>query len=223
MKIALLRRVAALLFILLAVAPRMAGAHAVWLEPLADGTLGVRFAEPDGKAETSPGRLDGLTLPVAVTEKKDEAATRVEVSKKSDHFLLAGASVTDPACAETSHAVMALGGKPARLPIFYARWCADPAVAASPALTLDIVPTGKPGEAKVYFRGQPLAGARATVHSEEADTEVTADAEGVIHYEAKKAGQYLLVVRHSEKLAGFHAGKRYEVASHNSSLTLRLK
>jgi hypothetical protein len=193
----------------------------VLIEPLADGTLGLRFAEPDGKAETSPGRLDGLTPPVAFAV-TDAAPRSLTTAKKSDHFHLADTTAAISACAETTHDVMAPEGKPGRRPVFYARWHTSLSVAATPALTLDIVPTGKPGEARIYFRGKPLAGAKATLHSPDADTEIVSDAEGFCHFETKKAGQYLLTLgRHSENLPGYHAGKAYEVTSHNASLTWR--
>ena len=38
-------------------------AHSVWIEP-ADGKLVIRFAEPDGKFERSPGHLDNLSAPI---------------------------------------------------------------------------------------------------------------------------------------------------------------
>ena len=96
--------------------------------------MGVRFAEPDGKAETSPGRLDGMTLPVACVI-KDGAASTVTTAKKSDHFYLEGVKADQSICAEATHAVMAPEGKPGRRPIFYARWHTSLTVAATPALT----------------------------------------------------------------------------------------
>lgn len=204
-------------FVFLAASVRLM-AHAVWIEPVADGQMGVRFAEPDGKVETSPGRLDGLTTPVACAVKEGAAAT-VTAAKKSDHFSLDGAKADQMLCAETTHAVMVPEGKPGRRPIFYARWHPSLTEAATPALTLDIVPTGKAGEVRVYFRGKPLGGVKATLHTADADREITADAEGFLRFEAAGAGQYLLTVgRHSEEAAGFHAGKPYAVTSHNASL-----
>jgi hypothetical protein len=219
MKLSSLLRSAAAFAFLTVAAPLMA--HAVWIEPVADGQMGVRFAEPDGKVETSPGRLDAMTLPVACAV-KDGAAAPVTTAKKSDHFSLDGAKADQSLCAEVTHTVMAPEGKPGRRPIFYARWHTSLTVAATPALTLDLVPTGKAGEVRVHFRGQPLGGVKATLYTEDADIELTADAQGFIRFEAAKAGQYLLTVgRHSEEAAGFHAGKPYAVTSHNASLAWR--
>ncbi len=216
----LLRRSAA--FVLLSLLTPRLMAHAVWIEPVAEGVMGLRFAEPDGKVEKSPGRLDAFTLPVAHTLDKAVPAA-VEVTRKSDHFLLAGATAAQVICAQTTHAVMGKEGEPGRLPVWYARWQASLELAAAPSLTLDIVPTGKPGEARVYFRGQPLGGVKAMLYTPSADTELTADADGFLRFEAAKAGQYLLTTRHVETLAGFHAGKASAVTSHGASLVWKLE
>ena len=90
-----------------------------------------------------------------------------------------------------------------------------------PLLTFDLVPNGKAGEAKVYFRGKPLGGVKATLRSpDEKETEVTADADGLLHFSADKPGQYLLSIPHyREPLAGFYSGVAYTETSHNTALT----
>jgi hypothetical protein len=175
----------------------------------------VRFAEPDGKLETSPGYLDNLTLPIAFTLVTN-APVSIEAPKKSDHFLLIGASLTNSACAETSFTVR--GG---RKPYFYARWQSAGTGAATPLLTLDLVPTGKPGEARAWFRGKPLANIKATLRApDEKESELTADGEGFLRFETKQSGQYLLTVaHHREPLAGFHHGIAYKETSHNAEHT----
>jgi hypothetical protein len=188
-------------------------AHSVWIEP-SDGQLVIRFAEPDGNFEKSPGHLDSLSAPIAFIIVTN-APVSVETPKKSDHFLLVGASPTNTACAETSFTVR--GG---RRPNFYARWQPDGLGAAMPLLTLDLVPTGKPGEVRAYFRGQSLGGIKATLRApDETESEITADAEGFLRFEPKQSGQYLLTIaHHREPLAGFHNGVPYKETSHNCSL-----
>ena len=133
-------------------------------------------------------------------------------------FAIVGASPTNTAGAETAFTVR--GG---RKPNFYARWQPDGAGAATPLLTLDLVPTGKPGEVRAYFRGQPLGGIKATLRTpDEKETELTADAEGFLHFAPKQPGQYLLTIaHHRETLAGFHNGVAYKETSHNCSLVWR--
>src|SRR5438046_860610 len=92
-----------------------ARAHSVWIELDDNSHLVIRFAEPDGKLETSPGHLDSLSAPAAFSLVTN-ALVPVESPKKSDHFLLVGASPVNTTCAETSFTVR--GG---RKPYFYAR------------------------------------------------------------------------------------------------------
>jgi hypothetical protein len=189
-------------------------AHSVWIEQNGNNLV-IRFAEPGNGFETSPGYLDNLSSPVSFVVGTN-APLPIEASKKSDNFLLVGASPAKITCAETSFTVR--GG---RKPIFYARWQPTGAGAAKPMLTLDLVPTGKPGEARVYFRGQPLGGIAVTLRTpDEKEQELTANAEGFLHFEPKQAGQYLLTIAHyREVLGGFYDGQPYKETSHNCSLT----
>jgi hypothetical protein len=188
--------------------------HSVWIEP-SDGQLVIRFAEPDSKFETSPGYLDSLSPPIAFILVTN-APMAVEAPKKSDHFLLVNASPTNTACIETSFTVRA-----GRKPNFYARWQPAGTGAGAPLLTLDLVPTGKAGEVRAWFRGQPLGGIAATLRApDEKEIELTADAEGFLHFTAGQSGQYMLSIAHyRETLAGFYGGRLYKETSHNCSLT----
>jgi hypothetical protein len=201
----------------LAVGATIARAHSVWIEPNNQGQLVVRFAEPDGKLEKSPGYLDSLSVPIAFTVVTN-TPTAGDAPKKSDHFLLANAVPANTTCVETSFTVRA-----ARKPYFYARWQSADDKTSAPLLTLDIVPTGKPGEARVYFRGQPVAGIKATLRTpDEKEQALVADGEGILHFTAAQSGQYLLTVaHHRETLPGFHLGVAYKETSHNAALTWR--
>ncbi len=193
-------------------------AHSVWIEPK-DKQLVIRFAEPGDDFETSPGQLDNLSLPVAFILVTNAPASVIAV-KQSDDFLLVGAAATSTACAETTFTVR--GG---RKPNFYARWQPADAGAETPLLTLDLVPTGKSGEVRAYFRGQPLAGIEATLHTpDEKESKITADTNGFLHFEPKQPGQYLLTIaHHREVLAGFYLGVPYKETSHNCSLVWQQK
>lgn len=190
-----------------------ANAHTVWVQRNAD-QLVLRFAEPPGDFETSPGHLDGLSGLTAFSVTTN-VPVAVDALKRSDHFLLAGARATNPACAEAAFTV-----RNGRKPMFYARWQPAGAGAATPQLTLDLVPTGKPGEARAYFRGKPLPGIKAMLRTPAAkEIELTADANGLLRFQAAAPGSYLLTVaHHRESLAGFHLGRPYEQTSHNCSL-----
>lgn len=198
-----------------------AHAHSVWVEALTDGVVGIRFGEPDGKVETSPGRLDGVVVTQAFMIAKDDArkTQSCATAKQKDHFTMQGGAKEAVNCAVVIHDVIFPEGKPGRLPVFYARWAPSLSESGTPALTLDIVPTGKAGEARIYFKGKPLGGLKLTLHTPAAEKELEADAEGVVKFESATSGFHLLTIgRHSEPLAGFHGGKAYEVTSHNASL-----
>jgi hypothetical protein len=191
-------------------------AHTVWIEPMED-KLAVRFAEPGDEFETSPGHLDSLSAPTGFIVVTNSPAA-IEAPKGSDHFLLNGAAVTNIACVETVFTIR--GG---RKPHFYARWQPASGVEARPLLTLDLVPTGTPGEVRAWFRGKPLGGVTATLHSPDGKVkELVADPEGIVRFKADEPGQYLLTIaHHRESLAGFHAGRPYNQASHNTAVTWR--
>jgi hypothetical protein len=188
-------------------------AHSVWIEPSHD-QLVIRFAEPGMRFEKSPGHLDSLSAPLAFILVTNAPAA-AEASKKSDHFLLSEAAPTNVVCAESAFTVR--GG---RKPIFYARWQPAGAGSMQPLLTLDLVPTGKTGEVRAFFRGEPLANIKAVLRTpQEEEHELTADSEGFLRFEAEAPGQYLLTIaHHREPLAGFHLGRPYQQTSHNCSL-----
>ncbi len=193
-------------------------AHSVWIEP-AEESLVIRFAEPGNKLETSPGFLDHLSAPLAVIAAAGKPAPLV-VTKKADHFLLEGAAPENVACVETTFTVR--GG---RKPYFYARWQLTLEAEAPPLLTLDLTPTGRPGEVRAWFRGQPLPNAEATLRSPDGEeSDLTADANGYLHFDSpQKPGQYLLTIaHHREALGGFHLGVAYQETSHNCSLVWRV-
>jgi hypothetical protein len=193
-------------------------AHSVWIEPGADKQPVIRFAEPSGKLEKSPGYLDRLTVPMAFQTASDSTnpPATLSVSKQKDHYAIAGAASTNIIGVETSFTVRA-----GRKPLFYARWQPAGAGEGQPVLTVDLVPTGKPGEARLYFRGAPRGGVKATLMTPGGDEkEFTADAEGYIRVPATEPGLYLLTVAHQrEPIAGVHLGVAYKETSHNCALS----
>ena len=189
-------------------------AHAVWIE-LLNGRLVARFAEPSGNYEKSPGFLDSLSGPSAFTVITN-AAVMIDSPKSTNCFQLVNAASTNVAGVESIFTVRA-----GRKPHFYARWQPAGAGAGTPMLTFDIVPTGKPGEARVYFRGQPGGGLKATFRTpDDAEKEIAVDAEGYVRFESKQSGLHLLTIaHHREPIAGSHLGKAYQQTSHNTVLS----
>ncbi|MCW1884358.1 DUF4198 domain-containing protein [Luteolibacter flavescens] len=198
-------------------------AHSVWVEPGPDGALVVRFGELDGEVEKSPGHLDALEIPAAVILPVGEEAKLLESQKKADHYTLGGTKPDQTLVMETAFPVMSFGGGAPRRPIFYSRWLPEGGdkVAGQPSLTLDIVPTGKPGEARVYFRGKPLPDTKARLNAPDGShTPLKTDAEGIVKFTTNDTGRWVLTVPgYSEEVPGFANGQPYSVASHNASLT----
>lgn len=198
----------------------VAQAHSVWIEPTKEGGLVLRFAEPDGKFETSPGHLDELSAIAAFSSVTNGAPSSIEAVKKSDHFALVGASSTNAAGAEATYVVMALAGKAGRKPVFYARWHPFGAPVPTPGLNLDLVPTGKTGEVRVYLRGKPLGGVAAILRlPDEREREITADGDGLLRFTPEQKGLHQIrIARHRESGTGFHLGREYDTISHNACL-----
>lgn len=207
-----------------------ATAHEVWIEDLPTGQLVVRFAEYGEDYEESPGNLDSLSLPegwIATAE----GANKVNVQKNKDHFSLDGAKADMTVQAETIFNV--IGGKPggkgdqagpSRRPFFYARWYAfGTTEAAKPGTNLDIVPTGKPGEVCVYFRGKPIADIEVFAHTPDGKQHsFKSDKAGLVTVPVDQPGFYMLnCKRYREIIDGFSGGKPYTAVSHNCSVAWR--
>lgn len=206
-----------------ALLPLAASAHSLWIEELPDHAgLGVRFAQWGDEYETSPGHLDSFVQISGWTLDDKGEPHLLDVVKKKDHFFLGEVAAGRPAFAQAHFIVRKLHeDKPARAPIFYCRWQPDDGGAGKPAMTMDIVPTGKPGEARVYFRGKPLGGVELLFFSPKvSDQKLQADAEGYVRApDISKPGQYLLAVaRYSEELPGFFHGVPFGITSHSASL-----
>lgn len=212
---------------LAALLPSVSTAHSVWIEEVKDGQLAVRFAQWGEDFETSPGHLDSFQLMTGWTLDAEGKPELFEAAKKEDQFLLVKSSSAKPAFAQGHFAIRQLHkDKPARAPIFYCRWQPEGAGEGKPAMTMDIVPTGKPGEARVFFRGKPLPDVEIELFVPGGDGEkLKTDAEGLVRApDLSKPGPYLLTIaRYSEDLAGFFSGVPFAITSHSASLYWEVK
>ena len=199
-------------------------AHSVWIEELRGGKLVVRFGEfPDDTWETSPGHLDDLSVPESWVQGTNGSVAPLKVKKKADGYVLDGATAGKPAFAEAIFAVLASTNRAARKPMFYARWHVASAGAAEPMFTFDLVPTGKPGEMRLYFHSKPLAGATVTLTDpDKKDQEQVTDQDGYVRFTVDKPGVYFATsIRQRDTSAGFSRGLAYDLISHNCSLVWR--
>jgi hypothetical protein len=208
--------------------PLAASAHSLWIEELPGHVgLGVRFAQWGDEYEVSPGHLDSFSQVSGWTVDDKGQPQLFDVVKKKDHFFLGKVEANRPVFAQAHFTVRKLhDDKPARAPVFYCRWQPESAGAGTPAMTMDIVPTGKPGEARVYFRGKPLGGVELLFFSPKvSEQKLQADAEGFVRApDISKPGQYLLsIARYSEELPGFFNGVSFGITSHSASLYWTVK
>ena len=195
-------------------------AHSVYIEPNEDGELIARFGEFGDDPETSPGFLDQLDGMTAWTIQEKKKPVLLQPEKKKDRFNLSLSSRHD-AEVQTGFPIMTRGSSPARKPHFYARWTPSLAKPADPAMTLDIVPTGNEGEARVFFRNKPLAGVELTLFTPDAnDQDLKSDADGFVRFKSDEKGLFMLKLgRYREDRVGFDRGKLHQLVSHNCSLT----
>jgi hypothetical protein len=219
-----------LTWIALSATARTATAHEVWIEDSPTGEMVVRFAEWGDEYEKSPGHLDSLAVPEAWSQEKDGTVTPIQVKKGGDGFPLSGASKSMSLQAETVFNV--IGGNPqgkgdqagpVRRPFFYARWQVPGTEAGKPAMNFDIVPTGKPNEVCVYFRGKPLPDVEVFAHMPEGrEATLKSDKSGIVTVPSTAPGIYMLnCKRYRETISGFVGGRAYTTVSHNCSLTWR--
>lgn len=176
-------------FAVLALTTISLSAHSVWLEPLPDGQLALRFGEWGEDPETSPGHLDALIGPSAI-QLKDGEPVPYQLRKQSDHYVVVGSAASATISARCDYAVMERKGE-SRRPFFHARWWPDSRPDVEfPVTTLDLLPSGtEAGVVLVSFKGKPIsAGVELTLHGPDAGAiKLLTDASGKVHLPATQA------------------------------------
>ena len=199
--------------------------HSVYFDENKSSKIKIRFGEFQDEYEESPGYLDSLdTISAWKIDDKNEPE-KLETKKQINGFSI-NAINSDKISAQTGFPVMVRQGQ-ARKPYFYARWCPSFKSKSTPSLTLDIVPNGKEGEVKVFFRGKTLSGIKLKLYSPDYnEVELVSDKNGLVVFKdiLKSKGIYMLkIARYSEKVSGYDQGKLYEIISHNCSLSWNQK
>ncbi|MFT3720910.1 DUF4198 domain-containing protein [Pseudorhodoferax sp.] len=202
-----------------------AQAHFVWLEqPAGSATAVLRFGEfAHNLREASPGLLDRFGKPSA-THLSAQGEKAVDASKTAGGFAL-------PFGAGQGEAIVA---EDASFPLRRAKqgdqevtsWFRPAArlitgfAAQPPKLALDLVPTGKAGEFKLYFKGQPLPKTKVEwlTQSGWALTGYT-DEHGGVAFDMPWQGQYVAEVRHTDPTPGTRGSEKYDSVSYVTSLT----
>ena len=190
-----------------------ASAHFLWLEPEADGAR-LYFGEfEENLREASPGLLDRL---VPLPEAKLVAlsgAQPLKVEKSPTSFVIAAKrGPTDSIVAEQVRITERKQGEKVTRTLgrLAARYVPDFSE-RTPALTLDIVPAGKPGAFKVFYKDKPLAKAKLELINESGwKRELRTDEQGVLAVALPWKGNYVISVEHLDPTPGTQGTEAYD-------------
>jgi hypothetical protein len=201
-----------------------ANAHQIWIEQ--DGkTASVYFGEfGENLREASPGLLDKFVAPTA-TLIGAGADRQLKLDKTSGAFVLSARAAHDQSIVAEEASYPAFEQKKGDT-VVRSIW--TPAArlvtssAAQPArLTLDIVPTGKPGQFQLSYQGKPLAKTKVAVVAQSGwAKEAQSDDQGLVNFAMPWKGTYVLEAHHTDKTAGQRDGKPYDTASYVTTMSM---
>jgi len=198
-------------------------AHQVWLEQ--DGkTVKLQFGEfGDNQRETSPGLLDMFVAPKATLHgaKGERALT---LNKTAKGFVLNGVAAAGESIVAEDNAYPTWETKEDGKTLTHvwapAARLVNGFAARQPKLTFDIVPTGKAGEFKVFYKGQPMPKVKVNaVIPNGWAKQAESDDSGAVKFDLPWKGAYVLEAEHTDKTAGERAGKPYASATYVTSLS----
>jgi uncharacterized GH25 family protein len=204
-----------------------ASAHQIWIEQDAK-TAKVYFGEfGENLREASPGLLDKFGSPTARTQ-SGKGDQNVALAKEANAFVLAARAGKGEAIVVEDAAYPIIewqdGGKTKRkawTPA--ARFVSDFAERA-PKLTLDVLPTGKPGELRVVFRDRPLAQAKVELVTPSGwMREGYTDEQGKVTFPMPWRGAYVALVHHDDDKPGKRTSttgeQKFDAASFATTLS----
>lgn len=200
-----------------------AQAHQVWLENAGGGQVRLHFGEfNDNLRETSPGALDKFKGVPVLEQRAGTASQKVEGKLTKDAFAYTVTGNADTLFAAATYPLIDRSKR--NLPAMYwqpsARWVASLAQPVAPGQALDLVPTGKPGQLKVVFNGNPLPKAKVQLVSPAGwSREAESAADGTVDFLTPWKGQYVAEVHHIDKTPGEAQGEKYGEASYVTTLS----
>ncbi|MET1115170.1 MAG: cobalt ABC transporter substrate-binding protein [Comamonas sp.] len=206
-----------------------AQAHQIWIEqPAGQQTATLRFGEfGENLREASPGLLDKFGQPTAmlIAGPGERAG---EVRKTADGFALPfGAARGDSIVAADERYPLYTwkkDGKETLNRYYPAARLITSFAAQAPKLALDLVPTGKAGEFRLYLLGQPKAGAKVELVTQSGwAKEAQTDAQGLVQFDMPWKGTYVAEVSVNDAAPGERAGaggmEKFDAVSYVTSLT----
>lgn len=199
-------------------------AHQIWIEQPDGQNAVIRFGEfGENLREASPGLLDKFGKPVGtlITTKGEQKS---DASKTANGFTL-------PFKAAPGDSILA---EDASYPLYTwkqqgkdtTNWFLPAArlitsfAAQQPRLALDLVPTGKDGEFKLFFKEQPKAKTKVTLVTESGWTkEAHTDEQGVVKFDMPWKGVYVAEVSFNDRTAGERGAEKYDGVSYATTVT----
>jgi uncharacterized GH25 family protein len=180
-------------------------AHQVWLESDGSNTK-LYFGEyGDNQRETSPGYLDKLARPSAtLVGAKGEKVLEPTKTRDAVSFGGRAANGDSVVAVDLQYPISTGHGDKAQRSAWTpaARYVSD-LRAQTPKLTLDVVPTGKPGEFQVVFRGAPLPKAEVSLVAVSGwSLTGRTDELGKVSFKLPWKGGYAMLVRHKDPTPG---------------------
>lgn len=207
----------------------LAAAHQIWIEQAAgEKTASVRFGEfGENLRETSPGLLDKFVAPKAtlLSAKGEQSANAVKNAK--GFSLPFGAAGGESIIAEDASYPLynwKQGDKSTVNRYHPAARLITGFAAQQPKLNLDLVPTGKPGEFKLFLKGQPQAKTKVNLVTQSGwAKEGKTDEQGVVSFDMPWKGTYVAEVSVNDRTAGERPGangpEKFEGVSYVTTLT----
>jgi uncharacterized GH25 family protein len=202
-----------------------ASAHALWLEPDAEGYQ-LYFGEfGENLREGSPGLLDRFEPVPAAKAFGGAGDTPLKAEKKPTSFQFTGAAdgATSVVAEQARVTERKQNDKVVRtLGRYSARYVADFGE-RKPIIPLDIVPTGTPGRFKVFYDGKPLPKAKVEVVTEFGWTrELKTDDAGGIEVGLPWKGTYAIEVAVADGTPGTHGSQPYDGMRFVTMLTFKV-
>lgn len=201
-----------------------ANAHQIWIEQ--DGkAASVYFGEfGDNLREASPGLLDKFVAPSA-TLIGAGADRKLKLDKTAGAFVLSARAAEGQSIIAEEASYPAFekknGDTLVRSIWTPAARLVNGSAAQQARLTLDIVPTGKPGQFQLSYQGKPLAKTKVGVVTQSGwGKEAQSDEQGMVNFAMPWKGTYVLEAHHTDKTAGQRDGKPYDVANYVTTMSM---
>lgn len=201
-----------------------AHAHQIWLEQTPKAAS-LYFGEFDRNLrETSPGLLDKITQANA-TLSGDKGEQVLNFTRKENALTLPARAAKNQTIYTEDKDFPVSEYKNGELTVRSARILGARLVtstaAVPPKLTLDLIPNGKQGEFKVFYKGEPQAKTKVGLIAQSGWTrEASTNEQGVVKFDLPWQGTYVLEVRYVDKTPGERAGKPYDFTNFMTTLSL---